>query len=281
MSWIWGTARTGRLYDISAIDFERLRQEFAKNTQKNTQVQNLKNAIEKRLALMLAQNPLRTNFQQRYENLIAEYNREKDRPTIEKTFETLLKLVADLDEEKERSVREGLDESTLAVFDLLKKDDLAPGEIKHIKTVAVDLYARLEAEGWSAFETGRTGKRPETASSKPSSTFSIATRRDYPLLTLMPRSPKSRTWSLDIFSTTSNTEWRWLHCDSPRAVGCNWTMRIREVNEAAVSAVGLLLVAYPMNALHTFFRHRAFPIFFHPCADSVHVQRVVLQNKSN
>ena len=95
---------------------------------------------------MLAQNPLRTNFQQRYENLIAECNREKDRPTIEKTFETLLKLVADMDEEKERSVREGLDEPTLAVFDLLKKDDLTPREIKHIKTVAVDLYARLEAE---------------------------------------------------------------------------------------------------------------------------------------
>ena len=141
-----GNGEDGRLYDISAIDFERLRQEFANSPQKNTQVQNLKNAIEKRLALMLAQNPLRTNLQQRYENLIAEYNREKDRPTIEKTFETLLKLVADLDEEKERSVREGLDESTLAVFDLLKKDDLTPGEIKHIKTVAVDLYARLEAE---------------------------------------------------------------------------------------------------------------------------------------
>ena len=141
-----GNGEDGHLYDISAIDFERLRQEFAKSPQKNTQVQNLKVAIEKRLALMLAQNPLRTNFQQRYENLIAEYNREKDRPTIEKTFETLLKLVADLDEEKERSVREGLDESTLAVFDLLKKDDLTPREIKHIKTVAVNLYARLEAE---------------------------------------------------------------------------------------------------------------------------------------
>ena len=141
-----GNGEDGHLYDISAIDFEKLRQEFAKSPQKNTQVQNLKVAIEKRLSFMLAQNPLRTNFQQRYENLIAEYNREKDRPTIEKTFETLLKLVADLDEEKERSVREGLDEPTLAVFDLLKKDDLTPGEIKHIKTVAVDLYARLEVE---------------------------------------------------------------------------------------------------------------------------------------
>ena len=32
------------------------------------------------------------------------------------------------------------------MFDLLKKDDLTPGEIKHIKTIAVDLYASLEAK---------------------------------------------------------------------------------------------------------------------------------------
>ena len=136
----------GRLYDISAIDFERLRQEFAKNPQKNTQVQNLKDAIEKRLASMLAQNPLRTDFQQHYENLVAEYNREKDRLTIERTFEELLKFVAVLDEEQERAVREGLDEPTLALFDLLKKTELTPDEIKRIKAVAVDLYAKLQAE---------------------------------------------------------------------------------------------------------------------------------------
>ena len=136
----------GRLYDISAIDFDRLRQEFPKSPQKNTQVQNLKAVIEKRLALMLAQNPLRTNFQQHYENLVAEYNREKDRLTIEQTFEALLKFVADLDEEQERAVREGLDEATLALFDLLKKDDLTPAEIKRTKTVAIDLYAKLQAE---------------------------------------------------------------------------------------------------------------------------------------
>ena len=81
-------------YDISAIDFERLRQEFARSTTQNTHVQNLKAATEKRLARMLAQNPLRTDFQQHYEKLVADYNREKDRVTIEKTFEALLKLVA-------------------------------------------------------------------------------------------------------------------------------------------------------------------------------------------
>ena len=137
---------TQATYDISAIDFERLRQEFARSAQKNTQVQNLKNAIEKRLALMLVQNPLRTDFQQHYENLVSEYNREKDRVTIEKTFEALLKLVADLDEEQERAVREGLDEATLALFDLLKKSELTPAEIKRIKTVSTELHAKLQTE---------------------------------------------------------------------------------------------------------------------------------------
>ena len=133
-------------YDISAIDFDRLRQEFARSPQKNTQVQNLKGAVEKRLASMIATNPLRTNFQQHYEELVEAYNLEKDRVTIEQTFEALLKLVADLDEEQERAVREGLDEETLALFDLLKKDDLTPADIKRIKTVAVDLYAKLQSE---------------------------------------------------------------------------------------------------------------------------------------
>ena len=130
-------------YDISAIDFERLRQEFARSTTQNTHVQNLKDAVEKRLARMLAQNPLRTDFQQHYEKLLADYNREKDRVTIEKTFEALLKFVAGLDDEQERALREGLDEPTLALFDLLKKAALTPADIKRIKRVAVDLYARL------------------------------------------------------------------------------------------------------------------------------------------
>ena len=133
-------------YDISAIDFERLRQEFARSTTQNTHVQNLKGAIEKRLARMLAQNPLRTDFQQHYEKLVADYNREKDRVTIEKSFEALLKLVAELDDEQARALREGLDEPTLALFDLLKKEELTPAEITRIKQIAVDLHATLQTE---------------------------------------------------------------------------------------------------------------------------------------
>ena len=141
-----GLADRQRPYDISAIDFERLRQEFAASPTRNTQAQNLIVAVEKRLALMLAQNPLRTNFQQHYEELVARYNEEKDEIIIQQTFEALLRFVATLDDEENRAVREGLDEESLALFDLLKKDHLTPDDIKRIKAVAVDLYAKINAE---------------------------------------------------------------------------------------------------------------------------------------
>jgi type I restriction enzyme R subunit len=94
----------------------------------------------------MLQNPLRTNFQQHYEQIVSEYNREKDRVTIEQTFEALFKLVQELDDEEHRAVREGLDEESLAIFDLLRKQDLNAAEIKRIKAVAVQLLERLKAE---------------------------------------------------------------------------------------------------------------------------------------
>ncbi|MDP8237277.1 MAG: type I restriction endonuclease subunit R [Candidatus Erginobacter occultus] len=133
-------------YDISRIDFDRLRQEFERSPAKRTNAQNLKAAIEQRLQRLLEQNPLRTDFQKHYEEIVAGYNREKDRVTIEKTFEELLRLMEEMGEEESRAVREGLDEESLALFDLLRKPDLAPAEIKRIKAVAVKLLETLKAE---------------------------------------------------------------------------------------------------------------------------------------
>jgi type I restriction enzyme R subunit len=112
-------AAPDKLYDISQIDFENQ---------------------------MLRQNPLRTNFQRHYEELVAGYNDEKDAVTIERTFAALLKLVEMLDDEQQRAVREGLDEDTLALFDLLVKPDLDKGDIKRLKAVAVGLYDVLKAQ---------------------------------------------------------------------------------------------------------------------------------------
>jgi len=136
----------GDIYDISRIDFDRFRREFERSPAKRTTVQNLKTAIEQRLKRLLQQNPLRTDFQRHYEEIVAEYNREKDRVTIEKTFEELLRITSEMDDEEGRAVREGLDEESLAVFDLLKKPELKPGDIKRIKAVAVDLLDKLKAE---------------------------------------------------------------------------------------------------------------------------------------
>ncbi len=134
------------LFDISKIDFDRLRQEFVRIQEKRTIVQNLKLAIEQRLKKLLERNPLRADFQKHYEDVVSEYNREKDRLTIEKTFEALLKLVQELDDEDSRAMREGLDEENLALFDLLKKPDLNAKDIGRIKTVAVQLLETLKAE---------------------------------------------------------------------------------------------------------------------------------------
>ena len=151
-------------FDISRIDFERLRREFERSKAKRTTVQNLKEAIEKRLQALLERNPLRTDFQRHYEAIVADYNREKDRLTIEKTFEDLLRFMQGLGEEEARHIREGLDEEALAVFDLLKKPDLDAAEIKRVKAVAVELLGTLKAQKlkidhWRDKETTRDDVR--------------------------------------------------------------------------------------------------------------------------
>ena len=133
-------------FDISRIDFDRLKREFERSPLKRTTVQELRHAVEQRLRHLLEQNPLRTDFQEHYERMVAEYNREKNRVTIERTFEELIKLVRELDAETTRAAREELDEESLAIFDILRKPELSPFEAKRVKDVAVDLLDRLKTE---------------------------------------------------------------------------------------------------------------------------------------
>jgi len=149
-----------RLYDISKIDFERLRKEFAGYERKNTVTQSLKEAVEQKLSQLMMQNPLRTDYQEHYENLVKEYNQEKDRVLIEQTFEALFKYYQDLTKEEQRAAREGLDEERLAIVDLIQKTDLKPSEIKKIKKVATELLAtlkenQLKVANWKSKESTR------------------------------------------------------------------------------------------------------------------------------
>jgi type I restriction enzyme R subunit len=139
-------AEDGKIYDISQIDFERLKEEFKKSERKNTTVQALKEVIEKRVEMMLKRNPSRKNLYERFQKIVDEYNEETDRQRIEMTFDELLALVKTLDDEDKRAMREELNEETLSLFDLLVRDKpaLTAKEIKKLKSVSKELLANLK-----------------------------------------------------------------------------------------------------------------------------------------
>ena len=135
----------GSTFDLSQIDMEQLRDEFAKKVRhKATALQDIREIVEQKLAQMLADNPSRMDYQQKYEEIVTDYNREKDRVTIEETFRRLTELVNELDSEQKRAVEEGLSEGELALFDLLKKDDLGRAERERVKQSSRGLLAAIK-----------------------------------------------------------------------------------------------------------------------------------------
>ena len=136
----------GLTFDLSRIDMERLRDEFAKKVRhKATALQDIREIVEQKLAQLLARNPSRMDYQQKYEEIVADYNREKDRVTIEETFRRLTELIEELDAEQRRAVEEGLSEDELALFDLLKKEDLGKAARERVKQASRDLLASIKA----------------------------------------------------------------------------------------------------------------------------------------
>ena len=136
----------GLTFDLSQIDLEKLREEFAKKVRrKATAVQDIRDIVEQKLAEMLARNPTRMDYQRKYEEIVTDYNREKDRATIEETFRRLIELVNSLDEEQKRATREGLREDELALFDLLQKEDLDKTSRERVKQASREMLASIKA----------------------------------------------------------------------------------------------------------------------------------------
>lgn len=135
-----------RRFDISGINFELLRREFAKSREKNLMLKDIQELLQERIAQMMAQNPSRINFYEKYQQIIHEYNQEQNRATIEKTFEELMKLSNELTEEEKRYVREGFEnDEQLSMYDVLMKDDLSKEDIKKLKNVAKELIEKIKA----------------------------------------------------------------------------------------------------------------------------------------
>ena len=134
-----------RRFDISSIDFDLLRKEFAKVKRKNLVMRDLEDVIQQKLDRMLFTNPERINYYERYQQIIEEYNSEQDRATIEKTFMDLIDLVNQMDQEEQRYVREGFSsDEELSLYDLLFRDDLSKHDIKKLKEVAAMLLQKIK-----------------------------------------------------------------------------------------------------------------------------------------
>ena len=136
-----------RRSDISAIDFDLLRREFAKVKKKNLVMKDLEEVIQQKLDNMLFTNPDRINYYERYQQIIDAYNAEQDRATIEKTFMDLMDLANQMSQEEQRYTREGFtSDEELSLYDMLFRDDLSKNDIKKLKQVASDLLQKIKAK---------------------------------------------------------------------------------------------------------------------------------------
>ena len=124
----------------AATPLEKLRNEFSKKVKrKASALQAIRQVVEDKLAQMIASNPLRMDYYKRYSEIVADYNREKDRVTIEETFAKLVDLANGLSAEQRRATEEGLSEDELALFDLLKKEDLSKADRERVKLASQSL----------------------------------------------------------------------------------------------------------------------------------------------
>ena len=134
----------GLTVDLSQLDFEKLRNEFAsKVRRKHAALQDIRDVVEHKLGQMLDRNPMRMDYYKKYQEIIADYNREKDRVTVEDTFARLVVLASGLDMEQRRAAEEGLSDDELALFDLLFKDNISKKDREHLKQASRALLSSL------------------------------------------------------------------------------------------------------------------------------------------
>ena len=142
-----GNRSMAKRFDISKIDFDLLRREFAKVKKKNLMFMELDELIRTRLDRMIKDNPRRVDYYERYQQIIKEYNQEQDRANIEKIFMELMDLANSMNREEQRYVREGFaSDEELSLYDMLFDENLSKEDIRKIKKVAVDLLDKIKGK---------------------------------------------------------------------------------------------------------------------------------------
>lgn len=132
---------SGRELDLSKMDVDELREQFKRLRNKNLAISDLRELIEEKLKKMLRRNVTRTQFAERFRNIIDEYNAGGSQN--DNFYEKLLELMEQLFEEEQRHIKEELAEEELEIFDLLRKEHLTQVEEKKVKLAAKELYNTL------------------------------------------------------------------------------------------------------------------------------------------
>jgi len=131
-----------REYDLSRLDYDKMRKEFKQCPHKNMEIRNLAEFIAHKLEMMLSQNGERRSFAERFQDIINRYNASSD--GAEQAFDELSELIRRMTEEEQRASREDLTEEELEVFDILKKDKMTKAEIIQVKNGARSLLAKMK-----------------------------------------------------------------------------------------------------------------------------------------
>ena len=134
-----------RLVDLSKIDFEALKVHFEKS-RKRTEAEKLKSAISNKLVRMVRLNKTRTDYLEKFQRMIEEYN--SGACNVELFFTKLIAFAQELNAEEKRGIAEQLSEEELAIFDLLTKPEmtLSKKEEREVKKVARELLKTLKRE---------------------------------------------------------------------------------------------------------------------------------------
>lgn len=141
---VYRIAQAGKTWDLSKVDFDKLREEFKKATYKNIEIADMRAFLEQKLSLMLQKNRTRRDFAERLQEIIDRYNSGSN--SVDSDFKALVEFAESLREEDERHIRLGLTEDELEIYDLLSKDKMTQQEEQTVRLAAKKLLSRLTEE---------------------------------------------------------------------------------------------------------------------------------------
>ena len=138
-------AEADSIVDLSRIDFDQLRERF-RTQHKQIEAERLRGSIRRKLSEIIPLNRSRMDYQERFEQIIAEYNAAAI--DVDTWFEQLIALAEELNEEEQRTIAEQLSEEQLAVFDLLTRPeiDMTEAERDAVKAISKELLETLQRE---------------------------------------------------------------------------------------------------------------------------------------